>query len=309
MIKRLTILGLGLIGASIARAIKTTKFCQRIIGFDIDSDRTKQAYDLNIIDEYAENPVLAVKDADLVVICVPIDRFATVLQDIHKTLKASTVITDVGSIKTDIITQAENILGKKFRQFVPGHPIAGSEKSGLTAAANDLFVNRTAILTPTKKTDTAAIDITTAFWESMGAHIKMMDSEQHDEILGMTSHFPQLLAYSYMYQLQKNPNYPALLNFTGNGFKDFTRLAGSNPNLWKDIMLSNATSLLIEIQQFKKILTTLQNCLENSDDKLLVEIFAEAQQARKEFEKIQNKNEKAKEKNFLTKKKKQLVKK
>jgi 3-phosphoshikimate 1-carboxyvinyltransferase len=285
MIKQLTILGLGLIGGSIARAIKPTKFCKTIVGFDTNSANTKKALNFKLIDKAAPNLATAVKNADLIIICVPVSAFANLLQDIKNEIKTNAVITDVSSVKFDISTLAKNILGKKFSQFVPGHPIAGSEKSGLAAAKKDLFTNHLVILTPDKKTNKKAIELVKSFWEKMNAKVKITNPHFHDQLLAVTSHLPQMLAYLFMNYVHENPYYPEILKYTGNGFKDFTRIAGSNPELWKDIILANADTLRLEIQKFKLDLLALQTALENSDEQLLLAIFTHAQQARENFEK------------------------
>ena len=168
----------------------------------------------------------------------------------------------------------------QISQFVPAHPIAGSEKSGLTAATEDLFQNKLVILTPTEKTDPAAIKIVTALWEKIGAHVKTLTPEQHDEFLALTSHLPQALTFAFMAQVKNQPNFPEILQYSGTGFKDFTRLAGSNPELWAEIFLANRRNLITALDELQKNITILQQALINQDQQTIITLAKNANAAK-----------------------------
>lgn len=292
MIKQLTIIGLGLIGGSIARAIKPTGFCQKIVAYDKNSEVLNHVKHANLVDSVAHTIESAINDADLILLAVPPSEFAVVLYDLAKNISQRTVITDVSSVKSSLIHVANNILGEYKNQFVPGHPIAGSEKSGLIAAEKDLFENRVVILTPTLETNPAAIEMVKIFWENLNAHVKFLSPEDHDSFLAATSHLPQILAYTLMDQIVNEKSYPEVLEFTGAGFRDVTRIAASDPKLWTDICIQNRNPLLVELDQIRRRLHSLQSALENQDDQYLLEIFSRAKQARDHYNTLAEVSEK-----------------
>ena len=273
MIKQITIIGLGLIGGSIAYAMKHTDFCQRIIAYDPQIDALKKAKQLGIIDGYETTVANAAKNSDFILIATPLSEFDNILHSLHQVITSETIITDVGSVKMTVIESAQPILKEKFSQFVPGHPIAGSEKSGFDAATADLFKNHLVVLTPNPITSRKSIEIVKLFWEKMQARVQIIDADFHDQILAITSHLPQLLAYTYMNQIANQPNFPQILNYTGNGFKDFTRIAASNPDIWIDICITNREAILNSLEHFKTDLNILQNALESQNKETLREIF------------------------------------
>lgn len=279
MIKQLTIIGLGLIGGSVARAIKPTGFCQTIVAYDNDEETLKTAKKLQIIDDYAKDISAAVNNADLVLLATPLNALPEVLTKIKSSIHHKTFITDVCSVKESVISLAKNILAENFSNFVPGHPIAGSEKSGIAAAKSDLFENRLIILTPTADTKPSALETVELFWRQTAAQVEIMEANLHDQILAATSHLPQMLAYTFMQDMAQK-KYPNILNYAGSGLKDFTRLAGSNPDLWINISLENRCAIVEEIEIFKKYLNLLQQAIENQDREKLLEIFTTARDAR-----------------------------
>lgn len=283
VIKQLTIIGLGLIGGSVARAIKPMRFCETLVAYDSNPATLKKALEAAIIDHYETNLSTATKNADLILIAAPIGQTENILKEIAAEIKKGCVITDVGSAKESVIDTAARVLGPQFSQFVPGHPIAGSEKSGLEASQLDLFENKLAVLTPTPATHANALKMVKLFWLQMGARVKIMDSREHDAIFALTSHLPQLLAYNFMHQITTQKEYPGIFEFAGSGFKDFTRLAGSHPELWKDICINNRVAILARMEQFQQQLNLLKNAIDRKDVKLLMDIFNTANAAREAY--------------------------
>lgn len=280
MIKQLTIIGLGLIGGSVACAMKRANFCQRIVAYDQHIEALKKAQQLGMIDHYENTIENAAKNADLILIATPLSTFENILSSLKNIITSKTIITDVGSVKTPVIEISHKILKEKFSQFVPGHPIAGSEKSGFNAAQENLFKNHLIILTPVNETDPKATALVTLLWEKTNARVEILNAQVHDQVLAITSHLPQLLSYAFMNQIVDQSNYPEILNYTGNGFKDFTRLATSNPEIWADICLANRENILSVIENFETHLTTLHTALESRNKEALREMFYRSNKAK-----------------------------
>jgi prephenate dehydrogenase len=278
---QVTIIGLGLIGGSIALALKQNSFAQRIVAYDIDQESLQTASAAQIICA-AQDSATAIQKADYVIIATPLTAYSTILNAIRPHLQPHTVITDVGSVKADVMRLAQRQLGTAFSRFVPGHPIAGMEKSGINAANAALFQDKLVILTPAPQTDIQAIELIKQLWKKIGAQVEIMDSLLHDEILATTSHLPQLLAYTYLQTLRAHKDFPELLKYTGTGFKDFTRIAASNPALWADIALNNRAVLLQELGQFRQHLEQLNNALVTENYEALQSFFASAKLAREQ---------------------------
>lgn len=245
----ITIIGLGLIGGSIATDIKNAKL-GKVTAYDTKAFTLKYALSHNLIDHCADN----IKKADIIIIAVPIRNFAAALKEIKPHLTSNQIITDVSSVKGSIITTAKKILGKNISQFVPGHPIAGSEKSGIKSAKPNLFTNHYTILTPLGNTNPKAIKKISALWKKLGAKVDIMDAKQHDKILAATSHLPHIIAYAYMNIFSAKKE---IIKYSAGSFKDFSRIANSNPALWADIFQANKKALLTEINKFKKQLEKL----------------------------------------------------
>jgi prephenate dehydrogenase len=274
--KQLTIIGLGLIGGSIAMAAKASHLFEKIVAYDIDKKALSLATKVGIIDMSEKTITAAAKNADLIMIAVPIEKLATVLKQIKPALNKNTIITDVISVKQSVAVVAKKILGAQFKQFVLGHPIAGSEKQGITAAKAGLFNHRTVVLTPDKQTQPTAIKTVTLFWQQLGSQIEILTPQLHDQFLATTSHLPQLLTYAYAANVGQQKKIETLLKFTGSGFRDFTRLARSHPNLWIGICLANRQELLKQLGQLQKTLTNIQSALQKQNAKKLKNIFTMA---------------------------------
>ncbi len=285
LIQRLTIIGVGLIGGSLARALKRMDATKEIVGCGRNTTHLKHAIQLGVIDRYDTNPANAVKDADLIIIAVPLGSIAKVFDDIRDALAPHAIITDVGSAKSSVITDAKQHLGHHFSRFVPGHPIAGTEKSGVTASFAELFQNRRVILTPLPETNIAATTLVTKMWEKTGAEVVNMLVQHHDEVLAATSHLPHLLAYSLVDTLATLEDKTDIFKYAAGGFRDFTRIASSDPHMWHDICFANKEAILKVLAHFKNNLAQLETAIQHDDSQHIEHIFTRAKTARdKHFE-------------------------
>ena len=278
--KKIVIFGVGLIGGSLALALKLKFANLQIVGVGRNGDHLQDALKLGVIDLAETNIEQALKNADLVIIATPVAQTPPILSAIFPHLESHTVITDVGSTKTDVVACAQAILGEKSVQFVAGHPIAGAEKSGVTAAKADLFIGKNVVLTPSKNCDLKAIEKVRAMWLATGANVSEMTAAEHDSIFAAVSHLPHLLAFALVDELASRDNAEQLFNFAASGFRDFTRIAGSHPEMWRDITLANREALLSELEAYQTKLTSLQEKLKNEDATGLQAMFERASEAR-----------------------------
>ncbi|CAG0997135.1 prephenate dehydrogenase [Methylophilaceae bacterium] len=278
--KKLVIFGVGLIGGSLALALKRALPGLHIVGIGRSGESLQTALDLGVIDAIASRPEQAIADADIAVIAAPVAQTPAILQLIAPHLGPGTIITDVGSTKSDVIAHARASLGDSFPRFVPGHPIAGAEQSGVTAARADLFEGRNIVLTPEPETDQRAVNLVRDMWRKTGANVVDMSASHHDNIFAAVSHLPHLLAFALVDDLASRLNAEELFNFAASGFRDFTRIAGSSPEMWRDISLANRTALLSEIDAYQQSLATLRHLLESRDGQGLQTMFERASQAR-----------------------------
>lgn len=281
--RHLSIIGVGLIGGSLARALRAAKAVETISAWDRDADQLDKALELNVIDQAAEDATSAVVDADLVVLAVPVLDTAPVLEGIHLGLSREAVITDVGSTKTSVINSIQARLGSVPAAFVPGHPIAGTEKSGVAASTADLFTGHRVILTPHVAMDDGAARRVQQMWEAVGATVERMSPEQHDEILAATSHLPHLLAYTLIESLNRTHPRPELFRYAAGGFRDFTRIAGSSPRMWNDILLANRSSIIPLVDQYVVTLGLMRDALVADDGDGLLELLQRARDIRERF--------------------------
>ncbi len=289
--KKIVIFGVGLIGGSVALALKKAGSPAHIVGVGRTEKSLQTALDLGVIDAAETSICDALNVADLVLIAAPVAQTHTILQSIQPHLNASTVITDAGSTKGDVLAVAREVLGKQFNQFVGGHPIAGAEKSGVTAAKHDLFINKNVVLTPYINNDALQANISgasrashiarvTDMWKACGANVTEMTAETHDSIFAAVSHLPHLLAFALVDDIASRPNAEQLFSFAASGFRDFTRIAGSHPEMWRDISLANKAALLNEISAFETELNQLKQLLKNEDGAGLQTLFERASIAR-----------------------------
>lgn len=278
--KKLVIFGVGLIGGSVALALKKAGSDTHIVGVGRNQDALDTALGLKVIDAASTNISDAVADADLILIATPVAQTPTILAAIKPYLNPKTVITDAGSTKSDVLAYAHEVLGEKSSQFIGGHPIAGAEKSGVTAAMADLYVNKNVVLTPAANTSAATIAMARALWETCGANVSEMMAENHDSIFASVSHLPHLLAFALVDDIASRPNAAQLFSFAASGFRDFTRIAGSSPEMWRDISLANKQALLKELDAYEAELGIIRTLLKNDDSTGLQALFERASVAR-----------------------------
>ena len=283
LINRLAIIGVGLIGGSLARALRNKKVCNSVIGFGRNRDNLKKAVELNVIDEFSEDIHRVVNKADVVVIATPLATYESLFNAMRPSLSNDVIITDVGSVKGSVVDAARDTLDELLPQFVPGHPIAGNEKSGVEASFAELFEAHRVILTPLPETQVQAINLITQMWEVTGADVVHLDVEHHDAVLAATSHLPHMLAYALVDCLASMQSKNEIFKFAAGGFADFTRIASSHPKMWHDICFSNRTQLLEALNHFNNHLNGIKNAIENDDSEKLLKIFEEAKQQRDKF--------------------------
>jgi prephenate dehydrogenase len=282
-IKRLAIAGVGLIGGSLAAALKQAGVVDEIIGLGRHRDSLELAASRGLIDAIAESPE-QVGAADVVVLAMPVAQTGGVLTSIAPYLRDETVITDVGSTKSGVVSAARGALGKNFPRFVAGHPIAGAEKNGPLAARADLFHGRNVVLCPEPDTDADALASVDLLWKSAGARVLSMSAAQHDRIFAAVSHLPHLAAFALVDDLASRAEASDFFRFAASGFRDFTRIAGSSPEMWRDIALANRDALLAELSAYQNKLDEIAVALENADAAALEEIFTRASIARRNWE-------------------------
>ncbi len=271
---------MGLIGGSVALALKKAGNAPVVVGVGRSAESLNQALKLGVIDALETNIHVVLEGADLVLIAAPVAQTASILKSIKPHLTNQTVITDAGSTKGDVLACAKEILGEQFNQFVGGHPIAGAEKSGVSAAKEDLFVGKNVVLTPTPETNIHAVAVVTQLWKNCGAIVSEMSAENHDGIFAAVSHLPHLLAFALVDEIASRPNAEQLFSFAASGFRDFTRIAGSHPEMWRDISLANKSALLSELTAYQDELSQLKKLLTNKDGAGLQALFVRASAAR-----------------------------
>ncbi|MFV2003622.1 MAG: prephenate dehydrogenase [Gammaproteobacteria bacterium] len=287
LINNLCVIGTGLIGGSFCLALKQAGVCKNIIGAGRSEATLLKAQQLNMIDRYETDIVDAVKDADVIFVSVPLGATQSVFEKIASGLSASgnqkAVITDAGSSKQQVQALADKIFAGTAKRFVAGHPIAGTENSGPDAAFAELFENRRVILTPTADTDADAIELVTELWQRAGATVETMDAEHHDKVLAATSHLPHVLAFGLVHCLENMDDIEDIFRFAAGGFRDVTRIASSDPTMWRDICLNNQQPILDMMKRYRVELDMLYNALESGDGEKLMEVFEHAKQTRDKF--------------------------
>jgi prephenate dehydrogenase len=288
MIKQLSIIGVGLIGGSLALALKQVGYCKRIVGIGRHPQRLQAARHAGVIDYGTTDYAEGVAEADMILVAVPLNAYVDAFEKIKGKLKADAVITDVGSAKACVIEDSIKAFGKVLPNFVPGHPIAGTEKSGFEAALPELFRKRRVVLTPVRRerltiTSADAVKAVTAMWQAAGAVVEETDAEHHDRVLAATSHLPHILAFGLVDSLAKANNVEEIFRFAAGGFRDFTRIAASDPAVWRDICLRNRDALLQALELYGKDLNEMRNAIAHGDEATLMEIFTRAKTARDKF--------------------------
>lgn len=280
MIERLAIAGVGLIGGSFARALREAGVVRTVVGIDRDRNNLEQALSLGIIDEIADSAAAGVRDADVVFLAVPSCAIPAVLQEIIPALSPGTVVTDGGSVKTEIVVSCERMVPPDSF-FVGGHPIAGTEHSGAAASFASLFRGKRCILTPTAATNAAALNMVSRLWQAAGADVCFMEPGHHDRIFAEISHLPHVVAYALVHAVgTADVEGENVLSYTAGGFRDFTRIASSDPAMWRDVALMNREALLVSVDGFSASLAELRRRIENGDAAGLTEFFTTAKQFR-----------------------------
>lgn len=279
-LNKVTIIGVGLIGGSFAKGIKQAGLVEEVIGFGKNTDNLQLGVELGVIDGFTTDMAEAVKDSDLVFLAVPLGAMKSVLEEMKPYLSANTIITDGGSAKSSVILSAQEVFGVLPETFVPGHPIAGKEKSGVTAADETLYVNHRVILTPTEKTAQSALEVVKQLWLALGANVEVMNAQQHDEIFAATSHLPHLLAFALVDMLNEHEELGDVFKYTAGGFRDFTRIASSDAVMWRDIAMYNSTAITKWLKHYGQAITELTALVENKDAQALYTLFDEAKKAR-----------------------------
>jgi prephenate dehydrogenase len=282
-IPTLVVIGVGLIGGSFALALKQAGLVKHVIGVGRTRENLETALRLGIIDEANADAAAAVRGADLVLIAAPVAQVPELLVQIAPALRADTIVTDAGSTKQDVIAYARRFLGERFKRFVPAHPIAGTEKSGAAAAFPDLYRERNVILTLEPEIDPAAVAIVRAAWQACGAHVVELEAARHDAIFAAVSHLPHIVAFTLVNMLARRPDARTLLGFSGGGLRDTVRIAGSSPEMWRDICMANRDALLPLIDDYMKELELARGAIENADADALETMFERARDARRRW--------------------------
>ena len=284
MINRLVIFGVGLIGGSLALALREAGYCREIVGSSRNEENLQQAVELGVIDRYSLDPQEAVAGADMVFLAVPVGAMGSVLKAIQPALGVDTVLTDGGSAKGPIVAAAQaNLSAAQMRNFVPGHPIAGRERSGVEAALADLYQKKRVILTPLADTNDAATAKVEAMWQATGAVLENMPVDLHDQVLAATSHLPHVLAFSLVDTLLGLPQKEDILRYAAGGFKDFTRIASSDPVMWRDICLHNSDAILSMIDAIQNNLQEFATLIHNQQGDALLARMESSKQARDRY--------------------------
>ena len=282
MFKKVCIIGCGLIGSSLARAIKKHNLSEKIVSSNRSDIVNKKVLELKIVDDSSSDTQKMVNDSDLIIIATPLSSYENVILKIKNSLKNGMILTDVGSVKERVISLVEKAIPKDV-SWIPSHPIAGTEESGPEAGFLELFKNKWCILTPSKKAKEKDIKTLKLFWEKIGSKVDIMNSKQHDYILSITSHIPHLIAYNIVNTTMniQDEKQSAIVKYSAGGLRDFTRIAASNPIMWRDIFIQNKTNTTKVIKKFISNLEDLKNAIENEDGKKLEEIFHKTKKIRK----------------------------
>lgn len=282
LFERLALVGLGLIGSSIARAVRHLNLARTVVAADRDPAVIERVRALGLADEAGTDATAGVRGADLVVLCVPVGAYGPLMRDIAGALSPGSILSDVGSVKGSVLAQVEPHLPSGV-SFVPAHPVAGTEQSGPDAGFATLFFNRWCILTPSDKTDEAAVRQMRAFWTAMGSNVETMTAQHHDLVLAITSHVPHLIAYNIVGTAAdlETVTQSEVIKFSAGGFRDFTRIAASDPTMWRDVFLHNKEAVLEMLGRFNEDLAALARAIRWNDGEALHDLFARTRTIRR----------------------------
>ena len=283
MIRRLCIIGTGLIGGSLARDLKRLGRVGEVVGSGRRVENLERAVALGVIDRFEIDAARAVDGADMVVVAVPLGAMSAVFGRVRDALDHDAVITDVGSAKASVVAAARTGLGPRLTRFVPAHPIAGTEHSGVEASVGHLFEHRRVIVTPMAETGADALQRVSKMWETVGARVLEMDVARHDEVLAATSHLPHMLAYTLVDVLGRMEERADIFRFSAGGLRDFTRIASSDPQMWHDICLANRDAMVEAIERFRAELDRLADAIRCGDGEFVRSVFTRAKSIRDRY--------------------------
>ena len=279
-LKSVAVIGVGLIGGSFALAVRRAGLAATLVGFDRDTGALQRAIELGVIDRAAESASDAARGAELVMVSVPVRAIGPVLHDVALALEADAVVTDAGSTKEEVVRLARSELRERFVRFVPGHPIAGRETSGVESATAELFRGARVVLTPVAETASGAVTTVRSLWEGVGARVATCAADVHDRVFAAVSHLPHMLSFALVSEIASRPDSAELLDFAGGGFRDFTRIAASSPEMWRDIALQNREALLAELDRFGARLAVFRELIDKGEGAGLERLMREARAAR-----------------------------
>lgn len=281
MFKQITIIGFGLIGSSLARSVIEKKLADSIVCIDQDQEVCNKVLAMGLADDATTDPVLGVAGSDLIILCVPVGAMEKVISMISHSLEPGCIISDVGSVKNEVIKKLQPRLPSNVH-LVPAHPIAGTEFSGPEHGFAELFMNRWCVLTPQPHTELKAIEKITQLWEACGSNVEIMDPEHHDLVLGITSHLPHLIAYTIVGTATdlEDDIKSEVIKFSASGFRDFTRIASSDPTMWRDVFLNNKNAVLEILQRFSEDLSAMQKAIRKGDGEYLYRTFSDTRDIR-----------------------------
>jgi prephenate dehydrogenase len=278
--EKLVVIGVGLIGGSVAIALRKAGQVDKIVGVGRGRANIQRALELGVIDEASDDVAAAVQDADIVLMAVPVQQNDRVLTSLAASISARTLLTDAGSTKMDFVAAIRRSMPRHLANIVPAHPIAGAELTGVDAASAGLFNNRNVVLTPLVETQAVAVERVQAMWQACGASVSRMSAEHHDRVFSAVSHLPHMLAYALVHMIATREDARELFSFAAGGFRDFTRIASSSPEMWRDIATANREALLADIAQFQQQLAELAKLIGTADADQLGRIFETARNAR-----------------------------
>ena len=280
MIERLAIIGVGLIGSSLSLALRQAGEVGEVVGFGRNRANLEKGVELGVLDRFETTLADAVRDADVIVVAVPLGAMRAVLHELAGCVSPDAIITDVGSAKGSVVDAARAELGELMPRFVPGHPIAGTEKSGVEAGFPSLFQGRRVILTPLEQTDARATAKIDAMWRDCGAEVEYLEVEHHDKVLAATSHLPHMLAFALVHQLSNLNDHEEIFRYAAGGFRDFTRIASSDPVMWRDVCIANSDALIELIEQYQDELQRVTQAIVDGDGDELLRLFSRAKSER-----------------------------
>jgi len=278
MMKKICIIGIGLIGGSLAKAIKKTHQSEIVFGYGRNSSRLEKAKKSNVIDQYSTDIGVALDGANIVIIATPVGSYESILEEMKPHIAEDMVISDVGSTKVSVVEAVKAVFDDVLDNFIPAHPIAGKEKSGFEVSDADLFINKKVIITPLENNNPESIKMLKKMWEGVGAEVDFMTPKSHDDLLGMTSHLPHMLAFSLVnYLISQHPEASV---YAAGGFKDFSRIASGDAIMWRDICLHNRDAIIAHIKRYQESLDTLVDAIDSQNKEQLELLFREAKNTR-----------------------------